>query len=176
MEHMNEKIEKIEKVFENLSLENMIVNEVSKYTKEKRKILVNEELENVNKEIESLKNILQKEIDFSNNLEYQKYDKPETEKILLNDLRNMIQNYKDLSNMDILKTDDGCLKIVFYYLNLNNTNAYVKLKLKNNSYQIVDIFPRVDYRNLEKILRKNCNFSIFLAHLVKSFIDYFEYQ
>lgn len=154
----------------------MIINEVSKYTKEKRNILVNEELENVNKEIDSLKNILQKEIDFSNNLEYQQYDKPEMEKNLLNDLKNMIQNYKDFSNMDILRTDDGCLKLVFYYLNLNNTNAYIKLELKNNSYHINDIFPRVDYKSLEKILKKNNNFTVFLAHLVKSFVDYFDNQ
>jgi hypothetical protein len=154
----------------------MIINEVSKYTKENRNILVNEELENVNKEIDSLKNILQKEIDFSNNLEYQQYDKPEMEKILLNDLKNMIQNYKDFSNMDILRTDDGCLKLVFYYLNLNNTNAFIKLELKNNSYHINDIFPRVDYKSLEKILRKNNNFTVFLAHLVKSFMEYFDNQ
>ncbi len=173
-EELDVKIRESKEALEEQKLEKqgaeMILNlkKLQKYNIEKT------ELENINKNIHDLNIILDKENEMLEKMKSENQNIVYTEKDVYGEIEEHLRLYKEFSGMDVEKTEDGFLKMIFSNLNTDNIDAYVKLEITNNGYGIVDIFPKIDYRHLQELLKSNSNFTYFLANLVENFILHFD--
>jgi len=173
-EKIDNKIKDLYEIYQELNLESQASSMILNLKKVQKHSIKKTELENVEKKIQELKIILNKEIEINSKMKLENQEIILTEKQVFEDLEENIRLYKEISSMDIEKTEDGFLKIIFSNLNEQNIDAYVKLEIKNNAYKIIEIFPKIDYRHLQELLKANFNFTNFLANIAQNFIQYFE--
>lgn len=167
------KIKELNDIYQELLLENQASEMILNLKKHQRYNIKKIELENINKQIQELKIILDKETEMIDKMKLENQEIVLTEKEVYEEIEEHIRLYKEFSGMDVEKTEDGYLKIIFSNLNVERIDAYVKLEIINNSYNIIDIFPMIDYKHLQDLLKSNCNFTYFLTSLVDNFIHYF---
>jgi hypothetical protein len=91
----------------------------------------------------------------------------------ISELKEMIKIYKDAANIDICRTDSGCLKIIFKNLIPNNKEAYIILELKNQ-YKVIEIFPKMNISQLEEELEKSRNCTNFIVSVANEFIQLYK--
>ena len=161
-------------MYQELKLETQATEMILNLKKLQKYNIKKTELEIINKHIQELKIVLDKETEMIDKMKLENQEIVLTEKDVYEELEENIRLYKEFSGMDVEKTEDGFLKIIFNNLNVEKIDAYVKLEIKNNMYIIVDIFPKIDYRHLQEMLKSNINFTYFLGSLVENFIQYFE--
>lgn len=173
-EELDKKIKEYNEIYQELLLE----AEASKMILDLKRLqkfnIKKTELENINKHIQDLKVILDKETEMIDKMKSENQEIVLTEKDVYEELEEHIRLYKEFSGMDVEKTEDGFLKIIFSNLNIEKIDAFVKLEISNSGYSIVDIFPKIEYRHLQELLKSNTNFTYFLASLVENFIQHFD--
>lgn len=173
-EELDQKIKDYTEVYQELKLETQASEMILNLKKLQKYNIKKTELENIDKHITDLEVILEKETEMIDKMKLENQEIVFTEKDVYEELEEQIRLYKEFSGMDVEKTEDGFLKIIFSNLNFEKIDAYVKLEISNNAYKIVDIFPKIDYKHLQEMLKLNSNFTYFLASLVENFIQHFD--
>lgn len=173
-EELDKKIKEYREIYQELKLEKEASEMILNLKKLQKYNIKKTELENLNKHIQDLKIILDKETEMIDKVKTENQEIVLSEKDVYDELEEHIRIYNEFSGMDVEKTEDGFLKIIFSNLNIEKIDAYVKLEICNNAYKIVDIFPKIDYRHLQELLKSNSNFTYFLASLVENFIQHFD--
>jgi len=131
------------------------------------------EYQNIVKKIEELKIIELKEIKLNEKLKSDNKDIVLNEKEIYDELEENIKMYKEICFMDFERTEDGFLKIIFHHLNKNNIDSFVKLHVKNESFDILEIFPKIEYKDIQE-LQNMTNLNTLLVKIVENFINYFD--
>lgn len=140
--------------------------------KETQKHLKEEHLKTLNKKIEEYQAILDKELDLFEKIKSENEDILNDQTQISQDLNDALNLYTEFSHLDVVKTEQGHMKIIFSDLNTNKIDAHVKLEIKNNSYQILETFPKIECKNIQSLLKTN--FTTFLAQIALNFIEFFK--
>ena len=167
------KADKCNQIGQELQLEKSTIELILEKKKSQFKKMKNEILPNLMKKIKDFDLILKKEMEINRKIKTENHEILQNKSEIFEELNEWLLFYKEFSNLDIKKTEDGYLLIIFKNLSKNNKEAYLKFEITNNFYEIKEIFPKIDYKLSQEILKKNKNFTHFLASIADSFITYF---
>ena len=146
---------------------NTIITEKEKHISE-MEYLVFKKLPN---EFSNFEFLLKKETEIHNKMKSENNQVGYKNEDIINEIKQMIKIYKDAADIDVSKTDDGCLMIVFKNLLENKKDAYIILEVKNG-YKVIDIYPKINITHYEEELEKTRNCTLFLCKLANAFISY----
>jgi hypothetical protein len=160
-------------VYLKLELEkNMIKDSISSKDREisELEFLV---LKKLPSEFSDFEYLLKKEIEIynkakmENNNIYQKNEK------LAGELKEMINIYKKIAHLDLEKTKEGYLKIIFFK-NIPNSKipegANIVIEILENNFNIISVHPKIKITPLDEELQNSHNFTKFLTKLANEFL------
>jgi hypothetical protein len=132
-------------------------------------------------ELENLEYLYQKELEIQEkqNLEHQyTFNNKDA---LLQQLKDMLKVYKETSHIDIEKTKENHLKIIFFRDCLKNNKdflyeCYVVVEIQEDKFYILKIFPEIkDLLALQNELNSTNNFTLFLTKIANEFLRIINY-
>jgi hypothetical protein len=119
--------------------------------------------------------LFKKELEIHNKMKMENsflYSKNEA---LASELKDMIKTYKEVAHIELEKTKEGFLKIIFFK-NVPNSKlhdgASLTVEIKEGSFKIISIFPQIKISHLVEELAAGNNFTLFLIKLANEFIKF----
>ena len=140
------------------------------------------------KEIEETENLVLKKLpqEFSNleflfNKEVEIYNKVKLEHNsvltkndqLQNELLELIKIYKETASINIEKTKEGFLKLIFLNLNTQGKESYIIVEIKEGNFRVKEIYPHFNTSQIEEELYSNHNFTLFITKIANGFLSYY---
>lgn len=125
-------------------------------------------------ELVNLEYLLNKEIEINNKLKTENNYLLSKNEDITQDLQTMINYYKEIANIDLEKTKEGYLKIIFFR-NINfkfPEGANLIVEIKNGLFKIISIFPHIKITAYEEELQVTQNFTLFLTKLANEFLKF----
>lgn len=119
--------------------------------------------------------LFNKEIEIHNRSKSENYSIFLKNESLLKELKEMIEIYKGIANIDLQKTKEGYLKIIFFK-NIKNTKlqdgAHLIVEIQEGNFKIISIFPQIKISHFEDELHNSHNFTYFITKLANEFLKF----
>ncbi len=90
---------------------------------------------------------------------------------IVEELKEMIRVYKEIAQIDLEKTKEGYLNIKFFRgLKPNYEGANLVVEIKEGSFKVISVYPRIKINIFEEELKVSQNFTLFLTKIANEFL------
>jgi hypothetical protein len=132
-------------------------------------------LQKIPDEFKSLEFLLKKEVEIHNKMKMENQFTSVKNDSLAAEIEEMTKVYKFIAHIDLEKTKEGFLKIIFFK-NIPNSKlqegASVTVEIKEGTFKIISIFPQIKFTAYEDELQNSHNFTLFLTKIANEFLKY----
>ncbi len=87
------------------------------------------------------------------------------------ELKEMIKIYKEIAHIELEKTKEGFLKIIFFRdIKPNFEGGSLVVEIKEGTFKVISVFPRIKITSFEEELKVSQNFTLFLTKVANEFL------
>lgn len=119
--------------------------------------------------------IFKKELEIHNKMKMENSSIYSKNEALASELKDMINKYKQVADIELEKTKEGFLKINFFRGIPNSKlhdGASLTVEIKEGSFKIISVFPQIKISHYEEELSQGNNFTLFLTKIANDFIKF----
>ncbi len=89
---------------------------------------------------------------------------------IVEELKEMIRVYKEIAQIELEKTKEGFLKIIFFRGLKPNFEGNLVVEIKEGSFKVISVYPRIKITSFEEELKVSQNFTLFLTKIANEFL------
>ncbi len=89
---------------------------------------------------------------------------------IVEELKEMIRVYKEIAQIELEKTKEGFLKIIFFRGLKAEFEGNLVVEIKEGSFKVISVYPRIKITSFEEELKVSQNFTLFLTKIANEFL------